>query len=147
MAGEKLAAGALRILAVAETDTELDEDAGFAQPVELGNMTLAFPITAFGGVADTSSSSGGNADTSSTGTPTDPDSAGSSTGSGGSEESTVGLDGDEGDGDGCNCRTAPASGPWLLVPLFALLRRRRQPNRKPSTNLRHIASKRSISPS
>jgi hypothetical protein len=92
----------------------LFEDAGFAQPVELAAADLAIPITAFGGVADTSSSSGASVDTSSGGSPTDPDTGPEPTTTGGSGESTIGEVDDEGGGGGCSCRTATPSMPWLL---------------------------------
>jgi len=105
----------------------LFEDAGFAQPVDLATVDLAIPITGFGGGAGTSSSSGGTADTSSGSATIDPDTGPNATGTDSSGESTVGIVDDEGGGGSCSCRTATPSLPWLLVPIVALVRRRRQP--------------------
>jgi hypothetical protein len=122
----------------------LFEDAGFAQPIELATTNVSIPITGFGAAGESSSSSGGpSADTSSSGGSANPD-TGPDPVTRGSDESTSAMADDDGGGGGCECRTSSSGAPWLLLP-FVVLVRRRQPKRSPSTNLRHAASKRSMS--
>jgi MYXO-CTERM domain-containing protein len=122
----------------------LFEDAGFAQPIELATTNVSIPITGFGAAGESSSSSGGpSADTSSSGGSVDSD-TGPDPVTSGSDESTSAMADDDGGGGGCECRTTSAGAPWLLLPFVALVRRR-QPKRRPSTNLRHAASKRFMS--